>query len=1266
MQLVAAGPNVPEELFRAQETGELVFFCGSGISRPAGLPDFTGLVSHVYEAIGESLPVSKPGEPDEPDDRKLFLLEQRLEDPGVVRKAVRRILLQSKRSPESKRVHRALLDLGRGPDKKLHLVTTNFDRLFQNEARSSGYAHEKYAGPHLPLLRHNDWDGLVYLHGLLDAKDETPPRIVLTSGDFGAAYLVDRWASRFLADLFSKFTVCFVGYSLTDPVVRYMTDALSAAKLNGEPGRTHYAFSRPKDIESWNAKGIVPVEYGVFERNGTECHSRLYTTLEKWAALWREGTLGRCGIVEECAHRDPKTNSDNDDFVGRMVWALSDPTGKAAKTFAESRTEYPEAWLNELVKPRTLAGEWLGVPTPEPERGREVSKFSLFEHPQWSKESAPGLVSFHSENGTLPWDPIVRNLSDWFFRHLNNERFFIWAATRPSPPSEEFRTSLQKTLQEARDVELAGEERRNEFLATYPQGIPDETLRWAWRLILHGQTGEKDRFDKLFLLLDSIEKDGWSEFSVGLFQSIIEPVFVFSDSKRSGRSHGRDGRRFSFACEVELSFPASIWACYWSAWLDKSGSQLDSLFEVVECALLKALDFLRQLEIFGQSKSSTEEQLVSVSKPDTSCGDWKWTFLVEMLRDLWMKKAAANPNEARKIAERWIDSPHSVFRRLALFAASETDLVPSSKWIRWLFRENKEILWKDVYKREVCQLLKKKAGTLSQRNVQRIEKTLLAGLPQDGPFPQWRINEARWVRLVKLQEGSGKLSGLGERAIVQAVKFDPSLRTDKEQSEEFPLSHRIWVLDKEEDRKLVTPPDRLDELVKWLRDNPSNHRFNPTDCKYCIDSWSELAAKKPDLALAALRRLESEGTWSPDRWGEAIDSWKESSPVAAITRDCVDALRAMPSERLSILASSLAYWAKKTATTIDRCDDLFFELCNLILRLGEKPKEEGRVEREDPFSEVLQHPAKDIAEALLEYWVPPKNRTVVVSLGNLSAIQTLFEDACNRKSHLSLTTQQAIRAGLMEKADRLFSFKRDWTSINLLPWLDWKVHPEDALVCWHFFLYGNSFNIELLQAIAPAFLDTAEHIDGLGGAAHNYYMLLSGVAYQRREGFPTKRLRTCIGKFPQEGIDYLLRRLAATAKAAGEKGAAFWKENGWPFFRDYLPKDKKWHSEEYIRSMALTIIYSGPEFGKAFHDLDYVFHRLVRWYEIPKALLETEQCKRFPKESLSLLSKLIQDPQFMYADDLEKCVNEIKQANKRLSSRCAPLERIIEQCPHRH
>ena len=48
MQFVRHGPDIPERLLQAHEDGRVVFFCGAGISYPARLPSFAGLVEKLY------------------------------------------------------------------------------------------------------------------------------------------------------------------------------------------------------------------------------------------------------------------------------------------------------------------------------------------------------------------------------------------------------------------------------------------------------------------------------------------------------------------------------------------------------------------------------------------------------------------------------------------------------------------------------------------------------------------------------------------------------------------------------------------------------------------------------------------------------------------------------------------------------------------------------------------------------------------------------------------------------------------------------------------------------------------------------------------------------------------------------------------------------------------------------------------------------------------------------------------------------------------
>lgn len=56
MPFIRNGPDVPECLLQAHEDGCVVFFCGAGISRPAGLPDFEGLAKQLYADLWTTPP----------------------------------------------------------------------------------------------------------------------------------------------------------------------------------------------------------------------------------------------------------------------------------------------------------------------------------------------------------------------------------------------------------------------------------------------------------------------------------------------------------------------------------------------------------------------------------------------------------------------------------------------------------------------------------------------------------------------------------------------------------------------------------------------------------------------------------------------------------------------------------------------------------------------------------------------------------------------------------------------------------------------------------------------------------------------------------------------------------------------------------------------------------------------------------------------------------------------------------------------------------
>ena len=430
MQFIQDGPDIPNRLLQAHEQGKVVFFCGAGISSPAGLPGFGGLVQSLYAALGTSpLDVEKAAIKKAQFDTAISLLDNRI--PGgreVVRGAIAKILLAADlTNPRATATHRALVGLSRSASGHHRLITTNFDRIFEAVL---GAGIPRTASPRLPVPKMR-WNGLVYLHGLLPEKP-TPSdldTLVLSSGDFGLAYLTERWAARFVSELFRNYIVCFVGYSINDPVLRYMMDALAADRLLGESYSEVFAFgsySKGKEKEQeleWAVKNVTPILY----RNHAR-HLYLHKTLQTWAQHYRDGISGNERIVSRHASDPPAASTKQDDVIGRVLWALTDPSGVPARLFAELDPPPPIEWLEPLSEERFRHHELPRFGIRPTEKENKALRFSLLS--RFTKYDVARLMTLVSDgNVPLTWDPVMHQIARWTLRHLNDPRLLLWIAT---------------------------------------------------------------------------------------------------------------------------------------------------------------------------------------------------------------------------------------------------------------------------------------------------------------------------------------------------------------------------------------------------------------------------------------------------------------------------------------------------------------------------------------------------------------------------------------------------------------------------------------------------------------------------------------------------------------------------------------------------------------------------------------------------------------------------------------------------------------------
>jgi hypothetical protein len=283
VRFLEQGTDVPDELIRTVTNGGATFLCGAGVSFRANLPSFKELTERVYARLCES-PDDEPAERNaivnKEYDRALRSLEKRTHRPGTqsrVRDAVAELLAAPDRIfPD----HLALLQLSRDSDGRPRLLTTNFDTLFERAARAGGmFDLPSYAGVSMPRAGGDRDHGILHLHGRIadDTLNLAPTDLILTSADFGDAYLRSGWAARYIEDRMRLGTLVLVGYGAEDAAMRLLLETLDADRDRFRDLHDIYAIERgtAESASLWKAKGIKPIEFADYDA--------IYSTLSEWA-----------------------------------------------------------------------------------------------------------------------------------------------------------------------------------------------------------------------------------------------------------------------------------------------------------------------------------------------------------------------------------------------------------------------------------------------------------------------------------------------------------------------------------------------------------------------------------------------------------------------------------------------------------------------------------------------------------------------------------------------------------------------------------------------------------------------------------------------------------------------------------------------------------------------------------------------------------------------------------------------------------------------
>ena len=691
-ELVSGGPVIPVKLMNAMDNGEAVFFCGAGVSAGEGseLPTFAELVEHVYSEKGmkpdaveeEALHQDEPEEDKRRPqlDKALELLERanRL-GPKKLRRTVIKEL--SKPPTDDLAVHKALIALSRHGD-DMRLVTTNFDRRF--EEAEPGLKHID-VGPKLPIPRRKSWRSLVHLHGRIN-EDEDGIDLVLTAADFGRAYLTDRWAARFVTELFREFTVVFVGYSISDPVMSYMVDALAAERRKGAQFGHAYAFanhdgtdrSRAKAKDRWRAKNVEPILY-----EAKKSHQRLTNTLKKWADIQRDPLRARHQMALSEITKLPA--GPGDPAVERVAWALE--KASAARTLAEAPTVTNE---DEFTK----IGQWLEC----------FSEAGLLQCPVGEAHNAgkkedrevTRLVDRECHQGSASTlDATRRHLARWIAQHAHVPQVLTWVVQAGGCMNPELKSEIQKEL------------------GTGQTEIPGR-LRFLWTVLLkqeplnQGQvlwTQEHYKRAK--------EASERSEIEDEVAASLRPHLKVFAGPSQEARWK-RDMRKRGTIPPIEACGHVRL-----VAGNSDQRRKIEPILENPDFLERHAPTFSRHLERavklakkVEDIPSDSSEYRTSIAPDRRSKDNEGWMILIDLTRDGYDRLVGKNRARADSLLREWALSTETLFTRIALHALTENQKSDISLARKLLIEGRQPGLWRNELRREVLRFLRRAGARL--------------------------------------------------------------------------------------------------------------------------------------------------------------------------------------------------------------------------------------------------------------------------------------------------------------------------------------------------------------------------------------------------------------------------------------------------------------------------------------------------------------------------------------------------------------------------
>lgn len=726
MRFLADGPSVPDDLLVARDAGDVIFFCGAGVSQhEAKLPNFEKLGHSVIDILGAAVESQARKLLDKAvetgrmagvggllaTDRVFGLLEREFEV-NDVRAAVAEAIRP--KPGYGLGAHQILIDLATSRAGVTRLVTTNFDLLFEEcdpTLPCSG-------PPRLPDPQNDrEFRGIVHLHGRVDTNYERPhdDEFVVSSADFGRAYLSEGWATRFIQGLLARFQIVFVGYTADDPPVQYLLEALNLQAGNRARLFTFQAGESGEGAALWEHRGVQAIAFD--SSNG---FGPLWDTLAAWAERARDIDGWYAKLLASAAAGPAKLSPY---IRGQIAHILS--TREGAYRVAMSGTLLDGSWLL-VLDPHQRYGHSVhidrygetegqfdpfaafGLDTDLPPKPADPDRHLESRNPppdaldvlkptrrDFEEMSEPGGGALRGGAAALAaaLPPRLASIGVWITR-VAHQPITLWWAAQQSGLHASVRHHIESALRQE------------------PERFSD-AIRRGWRKLFAAWDDRRSDPDMLRYDIESrVRREGWSQNLVRAVAGLYRPRLEVSFRPLSG-----DGPVSENVIHADVKYPSPHEA------LPIPDDQLRYAIQQFRANLELAVSL--KAEVTGNDRLHFETSRADDGAvlSETSYG---LTGPLIMMQNLMARLAAVDPAAARTEIAGWPTDDEQIFARLRIWAAGQKLLSPREAAEIFL-RLPDIVFWGWLHERDLLYALRDRWVDLSEEDRTAIEHRLRTG-----------------------------------------------------------------------------------------------------------------------------------------------------------------------------------------------------------------------------------------------------------------------------------------------------------------------------------------------------------------------------------------------------------------------------------------------------------------------------------------------------------------------------------------------------------